>query len=88
MHKSTANKKTLIKLLEHLNEKQGISIYSDGFWPYPMDLPVPLRDAKNCIMLDVMIQIEKRKGIVIHIPNMTIEELTENIAAEVQNGKP
>jgi hypothetical protein len=64
-----------IDFINRLKENDSIKLYSDNYWPYPFDLPLQLRDAKNSIMLDVMIGIEKRPGILLYIPNNTIDEI-------------
>jgi hypothetical protein len=74
-----------IDFINRLKENDCIKLYSDNYWPYPFDLPLQLRDAKNSIMLDVMIGIEKRPGILLYIPNNTIDEIMkEKVTIKVE----
>lgn len=74
-----SDKKSILSLLAHLPDTQPIAMYSDDKWVYPLDLPKTLRNQGECKMLDVMFQVEKKKGIVIHIPNVTVDDLVDYI---------
>ena len=83
--KKSLTKEEVIKLLEKVKLK-GIDVYSDDKWLYPLDLPPQLRDEGNCIMLHAMFNIEKKKGILIYLPYVTLEEL-ENEKKEIKEEK-
>lgn len=60
----------LLTLISKIKAKH-IFIYSDKKWPYPEQ-----GDTQGtCMMLDMNFNVEKRPGIVIHIPNETLEDL-------------
>ncbi len=75
MKEKKVSKEELIKVLERLPDNTTVDVFSDKKWTYPLNLPTQLRDQNNCTMLDVMFKIEKKEGIVIHIPNHLYEEL-------------
>lgn len=45
-----------------------IEAWADNLWLYPLSLSTDKRNQKDCPMLDIMFQIEKRSGIVAFIP--------------------
>ena len=48
-----------------------VNVYSDKKWRYPQQGD----NQQSCTMLDMNFNVEQRPGIVIHIPNKTIEDL-------------
>jgi hypothetical protein len=73
MFRKLIDKETAKQIIVDCDDKQNILVYSDSYWDYPLDLPTSLRDAKNSIMLDLMIEIEKHAGTLIYIPNKEIK---------------
>jgi hypothetical protein len=71
MHEKKIAKGDLIQSLTSHAEITEIYIYSDKRWEYPKYGT----DQKECPMLDMNFFIEKKAGIVIYIPNKTIEDL-------------
>jgi hypothetical protein len=71
MIRKTIDKEEAKKIIDNFGDN--VKVYSDNYWNYPLDLPQNLRDARNSIMLDVMIEIEKHPGILIYIPNKELK---------------
>lgn len=73
MIRKVIDKNEVKQIIDKLDFPQA-KVYSDSYWNYPLDLPINLRDAKNSIMLDVMIEMEKHAGILIYIPNKELNK--------------
>jgi hypothetical protein len=71
MHEKKIEKGDLIQLLTSHAEIKEIYIYSDKRWEYTWQGC----NQKECPMLDMNFFIEKKAGVVIYIPNKTIEDL-------------
>lgn len=66
----------IIKLLQDMKASGNpsiVNVWSDAKWEYPLDLPSERRNEGNCPMLHIMFQIERKAGIVIHIPYITLD---------------
>jgi len=70
MHEKTYSKKQVKELIEKAVNSHCF-VYSDKKWRYTWQGC----NQKDCIMLDMNFNIEKKPGIIIHIPNKTIEDL-------------
>ncbi len=77
MFEKNMSKAQVIGLLNKMADNKPIFVYSDQKWNYPEQNDTQ----KSCTMLDMNFNIEKRPGIVIHIPNLILEDLEiKNIA--------
>lgn len=65
----------VVGLLNKVGANKSLFVYSDKKWAYPEQGD----NQKSCTMLDMNFNIEKRPGIVIHIPDLTLEELNESL---------
>ncbi len=63
----------VIGLLNKLPDDKKIAVYSDSRWNYPEQGDTK----KTCTMLDMNFNIEKKPGIVIHIPDKVFEDLVK-----------
>ena len=52
--------------IKKLIDNNQITVYYADYWKYPQTGD----DQKTCQMLDMMFQIERKSGYVIHIPNV------------------
>jgi uncharacterized protein YcsI (UPF0317 family) len=57
-----------------IDDANVVMMRADKDWKYFDNIRVVDRDTKNCPMLDVMIEIEQKPGIVIYIPMATMED--------------
>ncbi len=71
MHEKNMSRAQVIGLLNKLSDNSLIQVYSDKKWDYPEQGDTQ----KTCTMLDMNFNIEKKPGIVIHIPDKTLEDL-------------
>jgi len=69
MHEKLYTKEQVMTLIDIIVNNP-FFVYSDKRWEYPDHRS----DQKNCIMLDMNFNIEKKPGIVIHIPGKTVDE--------------
>lgn len=70
MHEKTYSKEQVKELIEKAINSHCF-VYSDKRWAYTWQGC----NQKECIMLDMNFNIEQKPGIIIHIPNKTIEDL-------------
>lgn len=70
MHEKYMSRAEVIGLLNKLPDGVQIPVYSDSRWNYPEQGDTQ----KTCTMLDMNFNIEKRPGIVIHIPDKVFED--------------
>ena len=73
MHEKYMSRTQIIGLLHKLPNDIKIPVYSDSRWNYPEQGDTQ----KTCTMLDMNFNIEKKPGIVIHIPDKIFEDLHE-----------
>lgn len=71
MFEKNMSRAQVIGLLNKIGDNKPVFVYSDQKWHYPEQGDTQ----KSCTMLDMNFNIEKRPGIVIHIPNLTLEDL-------------
>ncbi len=83
MREKIISKGDLLQLLGSRTDIKNIYIYSDKKWAYPGQ-----GDTQGtCIMLDMNFNVENKPGIVIHIPNVTIDETGGSYARTRRNRK-
>ena len=70
MHEKVFSKEQVIELINKCVNTHCF-VYSDKKWKYPWQGC----DQKECTMLDMNFNIEQKPGIVIHIPDKTLEDL-------------
>jgi hypothetical protein len=73
MHAKQRTKDQIMELIARA--PNGIQVYSDNQWKYPISESMINRDQGHNIMLDVMFHIERRPGIVLYLPGITLEDI-------------
>ena len=80
MKEKNRTREQIIALIKRVPES--FRVFSDNRWEYPLSEKIQNRDQGHNIMLDAMFQIERRPGILIYIPGVTLE----SIESEETNG--